>query len=162
MRECERIQVFHKCINGINWSCNSGNTLIILPLFFEDNIWYMLDKTVRVLYLLFRVCSEFQRGAMYRPSLSTAHRHRPHRGRVRGLHCSRRLVRCKRYTYLPRVAWRDTDKVVVRCVFCLEDGALTPLQSRLSPFCLKIRCEAHAKTRAQRPQSTHGKRARAM
>ena len=73
VRECERIQVFHKCINGINWSCNSGNTLIILPFFFEDNIRYMLDKTVRVLYLLFRVCSEFQRGAMY----SSLALHRP-------------------------------------------------------------------------------------
>ena len=110
VRECERIQVFHKCINGINWSCNSGNTLIILPFFFEDNIRYMLDKTVRVLYLLFRVCSEFQRGAMYSPRSPPPTGTDPTEEDVRGLHCSLRLVRRKRYTYLPRVAWRDPTK----------------------------------------------------
>ena len=39
---------FNYSIKGNDWSCNSGNTLVILPYSVEDNIQYQFSKKVRV------------------------------------------------------------------------------------------------------------------
>ena len=43
-----RSKEFKYSIKGNDWSCNSGNDLVILPHFFEDNIDYKFAKKVRV------------------------------------------------------------------------------------------------------------------
>ena len=46
-RRC-RTEASKYSINGNNWSCDSGNMLVILPFFFDDNIEYRFNKKVRV------------------------------------------------------------------------------------------------------------------
>ncbi|EJK75862.1 hypothetical protein THAOC_02401 [Thalassiosira oceanica] len=54
--EVRRKQVLHNqvlynskyAIKGNNWSCDSGNVLVILPNFAEDNIEYVFEKKVRM------------------------------------------------------------------------------------------------------------------